>query len=186
MEVYWVRHTKVAVNKGICYGQQDVPLAASFKEELQTIQAKLPKEAHCLSSPLLRCALLANELYPNPTAVDQRLLEYNFGDWEGKAWDEIPSKPLRLWMENFVTQRPPNGETYLELKERVVSFVEEIRISTSPQPLVISTHAGVIRSVLSHLLSIPLEQTFKLKLDYGAVVRTDLNKNKGLDSVCFV
>lgn len=95
-----------------------------------------------------------------------RLLEYHFGNWEGKAWDEIPAKELTPWMDDFVNQRPRGGETYQELKERVVSFVEEVRhFPVNDLPLVVVTHAGVLRSVLSYLLSIPLEQTFKLQLD---------------------
>ena len=31
MEIYVVRHTKVAIDKGICYGQTDAPLADSFQ-----------------------------------------------------------------------------------------------------------------------------------------------------------
>ena len=53
MEIYLVRHTKVAVAPNICYGQSDVALAESFFEEAEIILRKLsnPKNFVCYSSP---------------------------------------------------------------------------------------------------------------------------------------
>jgi len=44
MEVYIIRHTKVAVENGICYGQTDVALADSFQEELAVLKSQLPND----------------------------------------------------------------------------------------------------------------------------------------------
>ncbi len=41
MTIYLIRHTKVAVKPGICYGQSDVGLADSFNKEAKIIQDKI-------------------------------------------------------------------------------------------------------------------------------------------------
>lgn len=184
MEVFWVRHTRVKVSKDICYGQSDVLLADSFNKDYQEIRKKLPQRALCYFSSLTRCSQLAKSLYHEKYLFEEnRLLEYNFGDWDGKKWNEIPEEELNPWMENFVTNRPPNGETYIELQQRVVNFIEELRNQNNKSPVVIITHAGVIRSALSYLLSIPLAETFKMQFDYGFLIKTTLSETKQMDQV---
>src|SRR5690606_37382738 len=95
MEIYVVRHTKVAVNKGICYGQTDVALADSFQEELAVLKNHLPNDFDQLfSSPLSRCKTLA-EPFSSEIIFDDRLKEMHFGDWEMKTWNDIPTDEIQ-------------------------------------------------------------------------------------------
>ena len=57
MEVILVRHTKVNVVPGMCYGNTDVDVASSFEEEAERVrQALLKHEFDAIySSPLQRC-----------------------------------------------------------------------------------------------------------------------------------
>ena len=56
------------------------------------------------SSPLTRCVQLAERLSDNVT-TDARLLELDFGDWEGKRFDDIDVDVLQQWTDNFVHSR---------------------------------------------------------------------------------
>ena len=71
---------------------------------------------------LARCTRLAQSF--GEFDADARLLEYDFGDWEMQAWDDIDQTLLDSWMQDFVNQRPPNGETVIEMRARVDEFLE--------------------------------------------------------------
>lgn len=182
MEIYVVRHTKVAVNKGICYGQTDVPLADSFQEELAVLKNQLPNDFdQVFSSPLLRCKTLA-ETFSSTILFDDRLKEMNFGDWELKAWNDIPTEEIQPWYNDFVTTKAPNGDSFESLYLRCAHFFDELRTKNYKKVLII-THGGFIRSTWSYLLEIPLKNTFKISLDFGEILHFNLAKNSNEDYI---
>mgnify|MGYP003466350519 FL=1 len=178
MEIYLIRHTTPAVAKGICYGQTDLFLdETTFAEELKSIQSKLPKDiAHFYTSPLWRCKKLAEQLTTNYTESNF-LTELNFGDWENKSWDNLDQEKSITWMNDFVNLSTPNGESYLDLHQRSIHFIDII-LNTDFQKVGIITHAGNIRSFISWALDLPLENSFRIDLSYGAVVCLKINRDK--------
>ncbi len=176
MEIYLVRHTETVCEKGICYGQSDVDIAEPFDGIFDRIISELPSEAVIFSSPLKRCVILAQHIRENIKTIsyqeDERLKEMNFGNWELKTWNEIPPEELNPWMEDFVNIKVTNGESFVELHDRVGDFLSEI-ISKINQPIVIVAHAGIIRSVLCHQNSLPLRDAFNTKVDFGEVIKID-------------
>ncbi|MFH6987410.1 alpha-ribazole phosphatase [Flavobacterium collinsii] len=177
MEVYLVRHTETTCEKGICYGQSDVDLAAPFETIFDEIVSQLPSEALLFSSPLKRCLVLAEYIQSktNPISFikDDRLMEMNFGDWELKNWEAIPLEQLNPWMEDFVTTQVPNGESFTALHERVVAFLSEHILNPKNTPVVIVSHAGVIRSILCHQSTLPLKDAFNNKVAFGQVIKIE-------------
>ena len=178
MEVYLVRHTTPKIGKGICYGQTNLEIEESlFGQELKRIQDMLPKDLdEVYSSPLQRCVVLAQHLSAS-YKTDQRLMEMNFGDWENKYWHDIEQQTLNHWMEDFVHVAVPNGESYMCLYQRTLSFIAQLQ-SSNKQKVAIVTHAGNIRSLISFALSLALEHSFRIHLDYGAVVLIELDKKE--------
>ena len=170
MEIYLIRHTTPDIEKGICYGQSNLDLVADYTKEFNDIITKIPKTKtfKVISSPLKRCALLAKQ-FSNDIVFDTRLKELNFGDWELKAWKDIPQKDINPWMEDFVNVPVPNGESYIQLASRINTFFKAIIDSKDNHNLIIVTHAGPIRAFLSNLLNIPLKESFNIKINYGDV-----------------
>ncbi|WP_348824445.1 alpha-ribazole phosphatase [Flavobacterium aestuarii] len=178
MEVYLVRHTETVCEKGICYGQSDVGIREPYDVIFETILSQLPQEAVLYCSPLQRCVVLAKHIQENILAdsitEDSRLMEMHFGDWELQSWNAIPQEILNPWMEDFVNVRVPNGESFVDLNERVLDFLENELAKKWDKPLIIVAHAGVIRSVLCKVNNLPLQEAFKSKLDFGAVVKIEI------------
>ncbi|WP_406683132.1 alpha-ribazole phosphatase [Seonamhaeicola sp. MEBiC1930] len=170
MEIYLVRHTTPKIEKGICYGQADLDLTHTWKTEFKEVKTKLPSsnDIKIISSPLRRCALLAQNLGKDLT-LDDRLKELNFGDWELKEWNFIPEKEINPWMKDFVNVQTPNGESYTQLASRVFSLAEEVIASKEFKKVIIVSHAGPIRAILAKILNIPLKNSFKIKIEYGDV-----------------
>ncbi|WP_316751146.1 alpha-ribazole phosphatase [Pedobacter gandavensis] len=184
MEVFVIRHTAVAVEKGICYGQFDVPLAASAIADIQKVIAKLPTDFdQVYSSPSSRCTLLAEEIHQKAALeIQPDLMEMNFGDWEYQQWNNIDQEKLGIWMNDFVSIKTPSGESLEMLHERVKAFITLLRTKDLNRVAIVA-HAGVIRCIWAIILEIPLHQIFKISVDYGSGIIINLQKDKAFDQI---
>jgi len=84
--------------------------------------------------------------------LDSRLKEMNFGEWEGRRWDDIVDSNLQSWMDDYLNVRTTKGESWQDLKLRVNEFLTEIVLCDVRSTRIIVTHAGVIRTI-NHLLT---------------------------------
>lgn len=171
MSLYLIRHTRVGCAPGLCYGQLDVPLAESFAEEAQavrnTLAAQFPDGLPPVwSSPSQRCQRLADALAV-PYRTDARLMELNFGTWEGRTWAELDSPEARHWGDHWQTAAPPAGESLPELLTRLQDFLAEINSADA----LLLTHAGAIRAIHHLVLGEPLEAAFRRPVGYGELLR---------------
>lgn len=190
MDVYLVRHTTPNVKSSICYGQTDVGLANSFDDEMKQLNTKLAhlEDPLVFSSPLQRCLNLAQKTVKhfNFTSLktDERLLELNFGDWELKPWAEIPQGSLDEWSDEQVKEAPPNGESYFQLHQRAVEFLKDLEEYQQSKQVLVFTHAGVIRALVSEVLNKPLREASRVEVDFGKV--THISINDGITRLGFV
>jgi alpha-ribazole phosphatase len=178
MEVYLVRHTETVCKKGICYGQSDVGILQPYDVVFESIVEQLPQDAILYSSPLQRCIILAKHILANTKIdsiiEDSRLMEMNFGDWELRNWDAIPRETLDPWMEDFVNVRVPNGESFVDLNDRVLDFMDNKLTGEIKKPVIIVAHAGVIRSFLCKINDLSLKDAFQNKVNYGDVIKIEI------------
>ena len=146
MQVILIRHTSVAVPRGTCYGQTDVPVADTFKEEaaqtMRKLQQFMPLDA-VFSSPLTRARKLAAYCgYPDPT-IDDRLKEMNMGEWEMQRYDDIQDPHLQAWYQDFMHLPTTGGEAFPDLRARVTSFLDQLR-EQDHERVAIFAHGGVL------------------------------------------
>ena len=168
MNLYLLRHTRPAIEADICLGQTDTGLPPDFAHDLAIIQARLPdlSDMAIYASPLLRCRLLAEALAPGRVHCDARLMELNFGAWEGQPWNAIDRTALDHWAADFVHRAPPGGESFVQLQARCLDFMEEVRQGCMKDVLLV-THAGVIRALLAHAQGLPLDRAFEIPVGHG-------------------
>lgn len=129
------------------------------------------------SSPLQRALRSANILSEpfgiKPIEVSE-IRERSFGVWEGMTFLEIKEKypdEFAKWTSNPLKYSPPDGESTLEARDRVIKAVEEIidNHRTDGESIAIMAHGGVNRIILCHFLGIPLENIFRIEQDYASV-----------------
>lgn len=150
MALILLRHTRPAVAEGTCYGRTDLDLAADFPAESARIASELPDITRILSSPLSRCLRLARAIGAArdlPVTPDPRLIEMDFGTWEGRPWSAIPRPEIDAWRDDFLAARPHGGESVQALAARVADALAEA--ATGTVPVLIVTHAGVIKAALA-------------------------------------
>lgn len=175
MKLTLVRHTSLQIPAGVCYGQADVDVAATFIQEAHLTRSKIEglQFDAVFSSPLQRCAKLAETLIEADIAHDERLKELHFGDWEMQAWDDLPREYFDEWAQNYAHMAPPNGETFSQLQQRGLAFIQEMQEVHPQGHLLVVTHGGMIRAMLAHVLNMPLKGLFRFHVDYGSLTQLD-------------
>lgn len=166
MSLILLRHTRPDVAEGVCYGRSDLGLGADFETEVAVVLAGLPEVARVVTSPLGRCRALAERIAVArglDLAVEPRIVEFDFGRWEGVPWAEIPRSELDAWAGDFEQARPHGGESVAMLAERVGAALAEVRASVPPVLWV--CHAGVARAACAVL---GRARGWKTDLGFGA------------------
>ncbi len=188
MKLFLIRHTSLQVPAGVCYGQSDVDVAASFIDEAQQTQQKLINTQFnaVFTSPLQRCLKLAHTLNFGKPIVDNRLMELHFGDWEMSTWDDIPRNIFDVWAHDYANLAPPNGETFSQLQQRGIDFLEEILTRYPTGNIAIVTHGGMIRALLAHVLKMPLKGLFRFTIDYGSITQLEFGEANTVPKINFV
>jgi alpha-ribazole phosphatase len=149
MRIYLVRHPQPEVASGVCYGSTDLAVSAHERVSvLAALTAMLPADAPVFSSPLRRCAELAESLAAALGCAkvihDARLVEMHFGEWEMRAWADIPRAEVDAWMNDLAAHRPGGGESLIEMAQRIRSFHDDLR-QRKQEHAVVVCHAGTIR-----------------------------------------
>ncbi len=168
MQIFLIRHPRPLLGAGICYGQLDVE-AEDPQPTAERLRSLLPAGTAVIASPLRRSRCLAEALHAQPL-FDRRLMEINFGEWEGRGWDQIERALLDAWAADVLHFSPPGGESAAMLQARVVNCITELRATS----VALVTHAGAIRAALGHWLRLPVGEWSQLALDFGSITLVDV------------
>lgn len=164
-----MRHPKPAVPPGLCYGQSDVALADGWQDVLAANVDELAGIDRIITSPLARCREPAEWLARRlavPVMEEPRLMELNFGEWEGRFWTDFDGPESRAWAADFVHRAPPGGESLTALADRVRAVVTE---SAPGYPLLV-THGGPIRVLRALAEGRPLHDVFTVDVPYAELI----------------
>jgi broad specificity phosphatase PhoE len=157
---YFVRHGQTDRNtKGVLPDGLNDPLNEKGRQQaLETAYNVPPIIDIAISSPLSRametrqiicdslgCGIIVEE-------PDERLSEVNFGGLKGKTWDEaeIIHRGENI-KERYRTQgydfSSHGGDSYGSVKERVYSFINDMKAKHPGKRVLVATHAGIIRCI---------------------------------------
>lgn len=135
-------------------GHSDVPLSAEGERQARALRRRFAGDELLLyTSPLGRARKTAALAFPDRKAShDARLKELNFGVFEGRTLPERLTLPEwgRWSADSFLTPAP-GGESYCELRERAVAWLDSLPVAPH---IVAVTHSGTIQMLLSHALEI--------------------------------
>ena len=174
MRLVLVRHAEAEGSaRGRCYGSLDVGLSARGRSQCASLAEALASEpvASVVSSPRIRALDTARAIAERvgvEVGVDPALQELDFGELEGRTYDEIAASLPDLyaeWMTNPTRVRFPGGECYADLERRALRAVEGLRREPADGTVVAVTHGGVVRAVLADALGIPDDRIFRLAVD---------------------
>ncbi len=172
MKVYLMRHTSVQWDGNeICYGFTDVDVRDSFETEAAEAKTKL-KGKHfdkIYSSPLQRAYKLASYCGYADAEQDDRLKEMNFGDWEGKPWDEIlDTTDVVAFFRRYIYEAVPGGEAQSEQLDRLRQFLDEKKAAGFAS-ILIFCHGGIINCARTLAGQCSLETAFATLPGFGSL-----------------
>ncbi len=140
------------------------PLTKLGKEMVKESAEKLRDKNIDLifASPLLRTkqtAEIAGKLLKIKPKYDKRLKEIGFGIFNGesleKMWKYFKTESERI------RQRPPKGETYPEISERMMSFLKDTDKKYKNKNILIVSHEGPLFLLQGKIVGLSLKETIK-------------------------
>ena len=157
--IHLIRHAKTQGNlEGRYIGHTDQELCSEGIEELKRINetyGPYPKADAVFSSPLKRCLQTSEIIYPDKKAiVMDDLIEYNFGEFEGKTAEELKDdEDFAEWLRGENPQKaPPFGDKQADFNYRICSCFEKIVdavIKSKVKSTAVITHGGVIMAIMA-------------------------------------
>ena len=172
MQVFLIRHPRPRIEAGRCYGRLDVdcedpqPIALGLRPQI-------PADTPIIASPLRRARRLAEALAPT-VQTDARLSEIDFGEWEGKTWDDIDRAALDRWAADVLHFVPPGGESVAQLQARVINFALDLRALNMGRVAIVA-HAGVMRALTGHWRGLPAAEWTQLQFGYGSMTPLEID-----------
>lgn len=172
-KIYLIRHGATDGNaRGEYIGVTDLALSLSGVAALANLKDKIdyPAVEKVYTSPLLRCRQTANIIYPDYDAENIRnLMEYNFGEFEGKTALQLESNPdFFKWTSGQISS-PPGGEDSTEFAKRICLGFHEVvedMMANGIYKAAVIMHGGAIMTLLS-CCALPRRRSLEWTSEFG-------------------
>ena len=102
----------------------------------------------------------------------ESLKEISFGDFEGLTFDEIKDKypkEFQDMIEKGYEYKYPNGESLIDSYNRVCIELDNIISNNDDITILICSHGGTIRNIITYLISNSYKYHWNFKIDNGSV-----------------
>jgi len=176
----------------------DVELSAAGRVQAEALAARLApvRFERIVSSPLVRARQTAEIVaarleHPAPVATDVRLLEMDYGDWEGRTYEDIEVADRtrrRAWEADPASLRCPGGESGGDVAARARSFLDDL-LDAHPDshdaddpaslPVLAVGHSSFNRILVCVALDLPVRE-FRLRFLQSQVNLTVLRFEHGI------
>ncbi len=174
--IAFVRHGQTALNHAGCLqGRLDAPLSDLGAQQAAALAAALadaPVTA-VFSSPLQRALATAAAIaarHDVTPVVDERLIELDYGDWDGVKLTDVPADAWAQWRTDPAFA-PPGGETLAAVTARVTSFCAERLEADGPGLVLAVSHVSPIKAAVCHALGVDERVTWQMQLGVASVTR---------------
>ncbi|RME62810.1 MAG: alpha-ribazole phosphatase, partial [Nitrospirae bacterium] len=184
--LYLIRHGKTEGSDDRKYkGHIDVPLSEEGLKQArqlgQFFKSAGIQVSGIYSSDLTRALETAETIKKvlgiEEVFIEPKLRERNFGKWEGLTFEEITKKwpqDFQSWRKDPVRFHPPDGESTLEVKQRVMAALNEIIRKHAGGSVLVVAHGGVNRVALCEFMGIDLRNIFRIEQDFCCINVIDI------------
>ncbi len=167
--LYIARHGQTVWNtqNKVC-GITDIELTEKGRGQAKALaSAVADKNINVIiSSPLKRAvetSRIVSDMYNIPIKIDVRLIEQNYGVYEGvDRKDEAFLNNRRNFAYKY-----PNGESMMQVAYRVYGLIDEIRNRYKDKNVLLISHGGVCRIINTYFRDMTNEEFFNYTLQNG-------------------
>lgn len=187
LNIYLLRHGETVWNaEGNKYcGRTDIALTQKGIAQANSAKIQLENTSFLdvYSSPLQRAYDTAKIVSGrNDVLKDIRIVEADFGNWEGKTKEKFITEDPELWSswesDPASTKAGETGETALEVVTRVDDFFSSLIEKYKSGNILVVAHNGVNRFYLAYKLGMDLKNYRKIVQENSSVTLFTLD-NRG-------
>jgi broad specificity phosphatase PhoE len=170
MRLILVRHGQTVCNTdNIWHGWDDCQLTEAGLAQARAVAARLAGERiDAVYSSDSRRALQTAQAIAAPHSLqpipDPGLRERKAGEYEGMPVDEVVAQHPTVWDQraaDYWGWSPPGGESFRQVLDRTMAVVQRLAARHNGQTVVVVTHMGPARVLISRLAGIPLARTYE-------------------------
>lgn len=187
MKLYFVRHGESTANLRNEFSNNGHrhPLTATGIEQARTVAGALNgvKIELVYSSPILRAiqtARILSEALHAPVEISEALREWSVGIYEGtsdpQGWELHRQVQEDWFIHGRLESKMPGGESFLEIRERFVPFIEGLirQAGKAERSIALVGHGGLYLAMLPVILS-NVDHAFARRqgVSYTAVVEAE-------------
>jgi len=180
MKIAFLRHGPTDWNAaGRIQGHTDIPLSASGLAQMRALRLPFAMR-RTYASTMLRARQTAEALaLENPT-LDARLMEQNWGRWEGLTRAEILAHDgadafVQAGSNRREAFQPPGGESTGELHARVADFMMDV--AAGEGDVVAVAHLGVLRAAYTLATGWAMDAPMPSDLDVSKILLLQLARD---------
>jgi broad specificity phosphatase PhoE len=165
-----VRHGQTAANaSGLLQGRVDLPLSALGQRQAEALASLVPAGARVVSSPLRRARETA-AAFGHDVEVDDRWIELDYGELDGRPITEVPPEVWTAWRADphFA---PPGGESLVTLGARVRTACEELLDEAREHDVVVVSHVSPVKAAIAWTLGVGDEVGWRMFVRVASVTR---------------
>lgn len=175
--LYFVRHgqSRWNVENKIC-GATDIELTPEGHRQAIETGKKILEEGiqfdEILCSPLKRAhdtALHISEMTKIPCRVEERLIEQNFGRYEGRARNDAEFQKAK----SCFTDSYQGGESMMKMAQRIYNLLDDLREESGEKTYLLVAHNGIARVVKSYFEDMTNEAYAAFGIDNCEILRFD-------------
>jgi probable phosphoglycerate mutase len=164
---------------GRIQGHTDIPLSDAGLARMAALRLPL-QISRVYASPLLRTRQTAEALGLASPIYDARLMEQNWGSWEGLTRDEILARDgadafLKAGSNQGEAFRPGGGESTGELHARVAAFLKDV--AQGEGDAVAVAHLGVLRAAYTLATGWNMATPMPANLDVSKILVLSLDRD---------
>jgi len=177
-----LRHGQTALSAERRFaGRGDIPLTDLGRKQAAAAASRLAARGGIdliVTSPLGRARRTAEAVAERlgvPIAVDDDLVETDFGSWEGMSFAAVAERwpdEMTSWLAN-ADVAPPGGESFAVVAERVDAALDRLLSAHQGRTVVVVSHVTPIKTIVCRALLAPAAALFRMHLDVASLSEAD-------------
>ena len=176
MMLLLVRHGETLANRGgLLLGRSDPALTERGEEQARQVASTFSLPDRVISSPLRRARDTA-AAFGRPVEIDERWIELDYGELDGRAPDSVPDEVWAQWRADS-SFAPPGGESLSTLSSRVAAACAELWEEAASSTVVVVTHVSPIKAALAWAMDVPIATSWRMYVEDASVSRIDLSSD---------
>jgi broad specificity phosphatase PhoE len=179
--IVFARHGQTAPNRdGLVLGRADPELTEEGRRQAALLAAALAEEpvTSIVTSPLVRARQTAEAVAAAcgvPVTVDERLVEIDWGTWEGRPAGSLAVADVDRWTAEDGTA--PEGESLESLSRRVETFCLE---ALDDGLVVAVSHVSPIKAATAWALGVDGRVAWRMFLGLASITRVGRGRSSPL------